>query len=309
MILPDKTASKNIYPVRIEYPDNKDYINRAKLLASFPAAIAPDLPVTGTRQPDLKLDGYIMIEPVTIKAPPQPVKPRVYVDRHSKMYQSTSATTWYRKDFGPAFSFEDILYKYNPYKLQGSQVFLRQSSPYISGGNYDMNGVFRATEVSYPALFVVDNNPIGTSFETIATMSSSQIASVTFLKGVQGVPMYCVKARGGIVFVTTITGSGFTDDELSRMDEVRRNDDLLKQVRVFRTEIESYIPAKEEVAIDHEFKFRPTILWQDNVLIDESGTIKIKYPNNLVKGTAMVIVNGISFTNLIGSERVSYEVK
>ena len=70
-----------------------------------------------------------------------------------------------------------------------------------------------------------------------------------------------------------------------------------------------YIPSKEEVAIDPEYQFRPTILWKDLIFIDESGTVKIKYPNNLVKGTAFVIVNGISVTNLIGSVNYSYKVQ
>ena len=82
-----------------------------------------------------------------------------------------------------------------------------------------------------------------------------------------------------------------------------------RQIRLFRTETEFYIPAKEEVADDPVYQFRPTILWQDFVFIDESGTVKIKYPNNLVKGTALVFVNGISFSNLMGSGRYSYKVR
>jgi hypothetical protein len=322
MILPDLTAAKNANPVRIEFPENKDYTNRAKLLANFPVAVTPDLPVIGTRQPDLKLDGYIMIEPVTIKAPLQPVKPKVYVDRHAKMYQSTGATTWYTKDFGPAYNLEDILYRYNPYYLdnnimvglaRGKQIFLRNSSEYINGGHMgkDPNGmdVFVVDTRDQAALIVLDNSIIGDSYETVAEIPVSEIASVTFLRGVQGVPMYGTKANGGVVFITTKIGSGYTREEIDKMNEIKRNDDQLQQVRLFRTETEFYIPAKEEVAIDPVYQFRPTILWQDYVFIDESGTVKIKYPNNLVKGTALVFVNGISLTNLIGSAGFRYEIK
>ena len=91
-------------------------------------------------------------------------------------------------------------------------------------------------------------------------------------------------------------------------EEVKRNDDLLKQVRLFRTETEYYIPTKEEVAHFPEFHFRSTILWKADLYIDGSGPVKIKYPNNLAKGTVMVFVNGISFTNLVGSDRYSYKV-
>jgi hypothetical protein len=91
-------------------------------------------------------------------------------------------------------------------------------------------------------------------------------------------------------------------------DKVTREDDLLKQVRLFRTETEYYIPTKEEVAHLPEFRFRPTILWKSDLFIDETGTVKIKYPNNFAKGSVMVIVNGISFSNLAGSERYTYKV-
>jgi hypothetical protein len=322
MILPDKTPSKNINPVRISYPENKDYVNRAKLLANFPAAITPDLSVTITRQPDLKLDGYIIIEPVTIKAPLQPVKPKVYVDIHSKIHQSAGATTWYKKDFGSAYTLEDILYKYNPYRLittsmilgvTPKQIFLRNTAAYLNGGVFNINeegkSEFTPTQRNQAALIVLDNNPIGNTYESISEMPASEIASVTFLRGVQGVPMYGTKANGGVVFITTKIGSGYTREELDKMDEVRRNDDQLQQVRLFRTETEFYIPAKEEVAIDPQYQFRPTILWQDYVFIDESGTVKIKYPNNLLKGTALVFINGISHTNLIGSAKIRYVVK
>jgi hypothetical protein len=322
MILPDNNPAGNINPVRISFPDNKDYTDKAKLSAAYPDYLSPDLPAAPKKQADLNLNGYIMIEPVTIKAPVQPVKINKYVDKHAKMYQSTGATTWYRKDFGPAFSLEDILYRYNPYKLvtfswvkgeENYQIFLRNTTPTINGGHSETSADgkerFIVDEKTFPALFVVDNNPIGTSYETIASMPSTQIASVTFLRGVQGVPMYGVKANGGVVFITTKTGSGFTEDELNKMDEVRRKDDLLRQVRLFRTETEYYIPAKEDVAIMPELQFRPTILWQDNVIIDESGTITIRYPNNMVNGNAIVFVNGISFTNLLGSARYSYKVK
>jgi hypothetical protein len=315
MILPDKTPAKNINPVRIAFPENKDYTNRAKLLANFPTSTIPDVPFKSIKQPDLKLDGYIMIEPVTIRAPIQPVKPKVYVDRHAKMYQSTGATTWYKKDFGPAYTLEDIFYKYNPFFMNVNNwyikgleklIYLRANEHFTTqigdGGTAVVNKMI-------PALIVVDNTQVGYDYETVAGMPASNIVSVTFLNGVQGVTMYGTKANGGVIFITTKIGSGYTAEELDKMDEVRRNDDQLQQVRLFRTETEFYIPPKEKVENDPASQFRPTILWQDYVFIDESGTVKIKYPNNLVRGTALVFVNGISFTNLIGSDRFSYEVK
>jgi len=282
--------------------------------------LAFSAPVKTVNEPDLKLDGYIMIEPVTIKAPIQPLKPKIYADKNARMYQSAGTTTLYKKDFGAAFTFEDILYKYCPFGLNsnsmaggqaGKQVFLRQIPPSVNGGHTEMIGGKATFVVDLrlePALIVLDNTPIGKSYETIAQLPVSQIASVTFLRGPQGFAMYGTKAVGGVVFVTTKMGSGYSEEEFDKMYEERRTDDLMKQIRLFRTETEFYIPAKEQVVNDPSYQFRSTILWQDRVIVDSTGTVKIRYPNNMVKGTALVFVNGISVANLPGSASFRYVV-
>lgn len=323
MILPDKVPDKNINPVRVAFPENRNYTDRAKLLADFPVYLTSEAGYNIGKQPDIKLDDYIMIEPVTIKAPPQPVRPKIYIDRNAKMYQSTGAATWYRKDFGAAYTLEDLLYKYNPWFLDNNQkvgfenqyigkvIYLRYTTPSISVASARVDGkdVVSFIEKKYPALFVIDNNPIGFTYDSYADLPVSEIASITFLRGKQGVPMYGNRANGGVVFITTRIGSGFTADELDKMNEPKRNDDLFKQIRLFRTETEFYIPPKELVASDPGYQFRSTVLWKDLVITDSTGSVKIRYPNNMVKGTAIVVVNGISLTNLVGSARFSYEVK
>jgi hypothetical protein len=295
MIMPDKNPVKNINPVKVEFPENKYFTEKAKLLTPDTSYITSDLEVVSKKQPDIDLDNAIMIEPVTIKAPNQPSK--VYVDKYAKMFQSVGTSTIYSIDFVAATCFEDILYTNNPYTLNKNNKTI-----YLRSVHYRMNGNL------IPALIVLDNTAIDTTYETIATMPASEIASVTFLRGIQGFSRFGWKAISGVVFVTTKTGNGLADGGLSN-DMFRRNDDLLKQVRLFRTEIEYYIPTKEEVALMPEFQFRPTVLWKNEVFIDESGSVKIKYPNNLAKGTVMVSVNGTSFTNLVGSNRYIYKVK
>ena len=297
MILPDNDPAKNNSSVRIVFHENKSFTDKAKLLTPAPGYLSSDLPVISKKQPAIDLDNAIMIEPVNIKAPEQPSK--VYIDKNAKMFQSEGTSTMYSKDFVAANCFEDILFKYNPAIINrvNKTIYLRAISYFHKGKS-----------VLVPALIVLDDSAIDTTYETIATMPASEIASVTFLRGIQGFSRYGWKAISGVVFVTTKTGLRFTDGSYHD-EKITRNDDLLKQVRLFRTEIEYYIPTKEEVAFIPEFQSRPTILWKDDVFIDESGPVKIKYPNNLVRGTAMVIVNGISFTNLIGSKRFSYKVK
>jgi hypothetical protein len=92
MILPDNNPAGNINPVRISFPDNKDYTDKAKLSAAYPDYLSPDLPAAPKKQADLNLNGYIMIEPVTIKAPVQPVKINKYVDKHGKIQEPLHGT-------------------------------------------------------------------------------------------------------------------------------------------------------------------------------------------------------------------------
>jgi len=83
----------------------------------------------------------------------------------------------------------------------------------------------------------------------------------------------------------------------------------LKQVRVFRTEVEYYTPSKEQIELIPEYQFRPTLLWKSDVYLDGSGPVKLRYPNNMGTGKVMVFVNGVSLTNLVGSNNCTYEVK
>ncbi|MBK9391157.1 MAG: hypothetical protein IPN68_13550 [Bacteroidetes bacterium] len=92
-------------------------------------------------------------------------------------------------------------------------------------------------------------------------------------------------------------------------DKPEAVDNNLKQVRIFRSEVEYYIPTKEQVEIVPEYQFRPTLLWKSDVYLDGSGPVLFKYPNNMGKGTVMIFVNGVSMTNLVGSGRSNYIVK
>jgi hypothetical protein len=84
--------------------------------------------------------------------------------------------------------------------IKEKYIYLR-ANEHITGCHYDDKGRYWADHGMDPALLVVDNNPLGLSFETIAQMPASEIVSVTFLKGVQGMAMYGPKARGGVVFL------------------------------------------------------------------------------------------------------------
>ncbi|HPT22309.1 MAG TPA: hypothetical protein PLR88_10210 [Bacteroidales bacterium] len=296
MILTEDDSKKNINPVSVRFPENKNFTDNAKHLVKDYSYSAPYLPPITNRQPDFDVDTSIMIESVTIKAPQQPVK--VYVDKYEKMYQSYGVQTMYSKDFITASTFEDILPRFSPFYLdrRNKKIILRAVKYFFTRGYV-------------PALFVVDNAPIyDNTYVPIAQMPSSEIASVSVLRGPQGFAIFGNEAVGGVVFVTTKTGNKINGGA-DPADESGTDDDIIKPVRLFRTETEYYIPTKEEVFFIPEFQSRPTILWKTDVFIDSTGSVKIKYPNNLIKSTAMILVNGVTFTNLVGSNRYIYKVK
>jgi len=89
----------------------------------------------------------------------------------------------------------------------------------------------------------------------------------------------------------------------------RPEDDLMKAIRIFRTEAEYYIPDKEEIATNPEYQFRPTIYWNDEILLNGKGPVTITFPNHMLTGKVVVIANGVSFTNMPGAGRATYIIK
>ena len=146
------------------------------------------------------------------------------------------------------------------------------------------------------------------SYWPIYQLPADQIASVTVVRGFEGFARYGTKAYGGVIFVTTKIGNrlnGIIDPN----EESETGNEFLKYIRLFRSEVEYYIPTKEQVESVPEYQFRPTLLWKSDVYLDGSGPVKLSYPDNIGNGTAMIFVNGVSMTNLVGSGRGSYSVK
>jgi hypothetical protein len=293
IILPDKNKERNVYPVNIELPGNRIYTDRAKLNKTGEYTLPLNIEYKRTTLTDFGLDSAIMIEPITIKASPEPG--RKFVNKYQEQYRNTSTTTLTNKEFKSALFFENILFQMHPYKIdtKNKMVFLG----------------FRTGRSELPALIVVDDNPLWgipnfkeskwlSTYSEIADMHASDISSVTMLKGQQGFTLYGEAALGGVIFVTT-NGKAMMDGSYEKPEQYEDvKNDLAKPIRIFRSEIEFYTPKKEEVQFDPEFQFRPTLLWKNELILDGIGPVKLVYPNNLVRGTVIIIVNGVSFNNI-----------
>jgi hypothetical protein len=291
-ILADTRSIKNLNSARIEFPQNRSFSNLVKQVHNeaynfdISGFSLTDSSAISNTAPDMKDlfhpgEGVINIEEVIIRPRIAPPPPQVYNNKYEKLYMSGSIKTLTAKDFKACPGFEDILERFYPSFIDRSKQRV-----YFRGG---------------PALIVVDDIPVfDSSYSSIASIQPERIASVTVLKGRQGFTLYGAAANGGVVFVTTKTGTE---------EEHKKNDDLLRSVRLFRTEIEYYIPTKEQTDTIPELQNRPTVLWMNEVFLDGNGPVKIRYPNNFTKGAKMVIVNGVSSTNEVGSNSYKYIVK
>ncbi len=303
MILPDDDLPRNSNPVTIEFPENKEYADSAKLIKTDSSYFEPEFVSANNEMSLFNPDSSIMIDAVTIKGNRK--RPTEHVAKTAEAYKYSGAFTLYSKDFEFAQTFEDILYKLNPFYVDKGKkkIVLRTILFLPKVSDPDKNYKYRA------ALIVVDDVPIyNRTYSPIAQLPASEIASITVLRGPQGFAMYGENAANGVVIVTTKTDNrinGIIDPN----DESKTIDNQLKQIKLFRSEVEYYIPTKEQVELVPEYQFRPTLLWKSDVYLDGSGPIKFKYPNNMGTGTAMVFVNGVSLTNLVGSNRFSYKVK
>jgi hypothetical protein len=305
MILPDDDPSRNSNPVNIEFPENSVYTDSAKQIKTSSFYSEPEF---ASLEGDTSLfnpGSTIMIDAVSIKG--QKKKSAEYVDPNAQQFKYANAYTLYSKDFPHAQIFEDILYKIGGYKVdkQTKKVVLRAIT-YMP----KMMSISATKPIMVrPVMFVVDDSPIyDRTYLPIAQMPASEIVSITVVRGPQGFARYGNDASHGMILVTTKTGNrinGILDPD----DEYNQNNDLLKQVRVFRSEVEYYTPTKEDVELNPEYRFRTTLLWKSDVFLDGSGPVKIKYPNNMGKGTILVFVNGVSLTNLVGSGRGSYSLR
>ena len=226
MVIPDNNPTKNVNPIRIEFPENKDFTNKAKLIEGYKNDFIIDSPLQKKIDTDFGLDSAIMIEAVTIKGskgPPQP-----YYNKYQKEYQFANTVTISKKEMAGCFNFEDILVRLHPYQLDTRNKTI-QLRPGLGSFRQGPN-----------ALFIVDDVPLynekgRSTYSLIATMPAEQISSVTALKGSRGFTFYGEDAIGGVIFVTTVakqmSEGNFYDFNSGREKIIN---DLMKPIRIFR---------------------------------------------------------------------------
>ncbi|MCB2196600.1 MAG: hypothetical protein KQH79_12125 [Bacteroidetes bacterium] len=284
LILPDEDPKKNKNYVEVMFPGNNKYITEVKKQATFSFSENPDRQHLSSNSVYNYAPINIDLDEITVKAQ----KPR-YKNSHTELFATSNIRAYSGKDI-TGISLEDALSSFNLYKLDRfeKKVILRQSR---SLSNDDI-----------PATFVLDGFSVGDSYEPIDYLNVADIESISILKGSRGYTLY--GASGGIIFIDTKFHAGIQTKKVYS----ERKDDLMRRIELFRSEIEYYIPTKEEIKSLPHFQNRPTVLWLNEIYVN-NGMAKIRYPNNLYKGKAIITVNGVSLNNRIGSARYSYKVE
>ena len=214
MVLPDDDPSRNSNPVIVEFPENTVYTDSAKLIKTGSIYFKPEFAFIANDTSVFNQDRAIMIEAVTIKGK-QTIQKK-YVDKNAEEFKYVNAFTLYNKEFKYIQTFEDILYKLHLYCVDKPA-----KKVYIRGALYF--GGLR------PGMFVVDNAPIyGQTYSPIAQMRTSEIASVTVIRGPQGFARYGNEASYGAILITTKIGNRLNGG-IDPDDEANPGNPLLNQ--------------------------------------------------------------------------------
>ncbi|MCU0457410.1 MAG: Plug domain-containing protein, partial [Bacteroidales bacterium] len=297
MLLPDKNPSANAYGINIRFPENDAFIKQVKSAGAVTIPPENKFTIREFSEKDILIDSAIQIEEVTIRAPLKPVE--VFYDKYQQIYQYASLKTISKREIAGCLNLEDILVRLNPYRLD-----VKNKVIYLRPGR-------RIMGAPSPTLVVFDDIPLyEMNYANISDFPASQIASVTALKGDQGFAVYGEAATGGVVFITT-DWKKMADGDNSEIDftPARPEDDLMRAISIFRKEAEYYIPTKEEVSLIPEYQVRPTLYWNDEIVLDGKGPVTVTFPNHMLPGKVLIIANGVSFRNMPGAAKASYVIK
>ena len=287
LILPDKKRFKNFNPIKVTHPEINSFVYKAKRVNRNVILPKGRKLTSYYLESDTSVYADQEIEEIIIQT--RTGSKTEYVNKFEELFQNTKVNTYTKKDFEGCGTFEDMLIRSNPYNIDLVFKIVHLKNIHRS-----------IMENKSPAIFIIDGQLLH-DYVMIANMPISQIESMSVLNGIQGYGIYGQDAVGGVVYVTTKEDTKGNSNNL-------RNNDLMRPIRLFRSEIEFYSPTKEELIEKPEYQFRPTILW-NRIFLDGKGPVILKIPGSLTKGRAMVFINGVSNSNMIGSESHIFNIK
>jgi hypothetical protein len=182
--------------------------------------------------------------------------------------------------------------------------------PEILRTSFDLkSAMIRANLGMGGLLIVLDGQPLyNQSFDYIETIPTSEITSITVLKGKGGFTMYGERAKNGVIFITRDQNSSLMKVRTKWVSQ-NAKDKMLVPINIYRKTIEYYNPTKLDKDADPMIQNRATILWESEVYFGGNERVKINFTNLNHSGPVVITINGASVDNLVGTGRASYMVQ
>ena len=297
--LPEITRSITLMPVvkdknsahgaMLSIPYNEQYFKSGKLFIPQPAISFDEYKVHNSYQAIPMDEKTIEIPEVIVTG--HRIEKRIYHDQYEESYQSANVKSLDYNSLWSSFSIEDAIRKLvNPYQMTDDFVVLSPSRSFNRG--------------PIPALIVLDGHPLySDGWSMVHTILPNEITSLTILTGPQGFAQYGEAAQGGVIFVNTRANN--PDFLRIRTQWLQQNsrDKMLVPIEIYRPYKEFYCPTKPDSDTDSWVQNRATIYWNPEVYFNGKEPVKIKFQDKKSKRPILVILNGISYTGLLGSEK------
>ena len=294
-MLPNTENKKRVLGAMLSIPYNEKYFKSIQLFTPQPV-IPSEVYTSAPVSYNISLtDSVIKIPEVTIYGHQE--NKRAYHDKYEEMYQYADIRSL---DYGLLWSSSSlqsaVLRMIVPYKLDPDYIILIPPHSFFGA--------------SVPALIVLDGMPLlyEKGWWIVKTISPADITSLTILKGSQGSTLYGMAAAGGVIFVNTRSDDPNLMKIRTDWKLQHKKDNMLLPISIYRPYIEFYNPAKADIDIDPGLQTRPTIFWDPEISFNGKAPVKIKYTNLKHHGPVIITTNGVSFNNLVGTGRASYQV-
>ncbi|MCX6239684.1 MAG: carboxypeptidase-like regulatory domain-containing protein [Bacteroidia bacterium] len=311
--LPDITRSVTLMPdvknkdraigSMLSIPYNEQYFKSNKIFIPQPKILSDEYNIS------LPYQQYIPLGEKTIELPEIPIighqqEKKVYHDKYEEQYQYANVKSLDYEDIWASSSLESAIrrlvnplsIKVDPFSNTIKSIVLRPSKSFLGG--------------AVPALIVLDGTPLYSGdLGMVSSIPTNEITSLTILSNTRGYTIYGEAAQGGVIFVNTRSSDPNLAKLRTKWVSQNAKDKMLVPIDIYRKTIEYYNPTKLDLDTDPTLQGRATILWESEVYFDGKEPVKIKYTNLNHNGPVVIIINGVSVNNLVGTGSASYLVQ
>lgn len=274
-LMPDVKNKDMAMGSMLSIPYNEQYFKSNKFFIPQPKILSDEYNISLPYQNITLGEKTIQLPEITIEGHAREKK--VYRDQYEERYQNSHTTSIDPEILRTSFDLKSAMIR----------------------ANLGMGGL----------LIVLDGQPLyNQSFDYIETIPTSEITSITVLKGKGGFVRYREQAKHGVIFITRDQNSSLVKVRTKWVSQ-NAKDKMLVPIDIYRKTIEYYNPTKLDRDTDPTLQGRSTILWESEVYFDGKEPVKIKYTNLNHNGPVVITINGASVNNLFGTGRASYMVQ